>query len=802
MNRVIQSRLLLITAAFLVLQAAVLTLAPAVRLRSWNVDYLFSQWVGIGIWAVVVARAHYDVVRKLPDADPYLLPAAALISGWGMLTIWRLDAAFGARQAIWLGISIGLFSLGTRLTNFDFLRRYKYILLSCGFILAGLTLLFGTNPSGSGSRLWLGYGELYLQPSEPLKLLLVIFLAAYFAERLPARLRIIHILYPTIILSGIVILLLIVQRDLGTAAIFTALYAMIVYLSSGRKRVLLISLVMLVLVSVVGYYFVSIVHVRINSWLNPWDDPSGKSYQIIQSLIAVANGGTFGTGLGLGSPGLVPVAISDFIYAAIGEEAGLLGTLGLLALIALIIARGLRIALRAPDLFRRTLAAGIVTYFGMQTILIVGGNLRLLPLTGVTLPFISYGGSSLLTSFIALLVLMHISNHLDVDPSPLPQPQPYLVLSSLLFLGLFGCALANGWWSVVRGPDLLTRVDNQRRIIESRYVPRGELVDSSNKIISSNRGKIGSYTRDYEYVDLAPIVGYTDTIYGQAGLEAALDEYLSGQIGNPTSTIAWSNLLYGMDPQGLNVRLSIDLRLQTRADELMLGHRGAVILLNAQSGEILIMASHPTFDPNHLSEIGADLIRDADKPLLNRATLGQYPTGSIMEPFAQALTLNSTAAYTDVYKTFRFFQAPEIQLPVAAIPTKATDSPIRVSPLQMALATAALSNHGMIPAPRIAMAINTPFEGWVSLPAEGKPVEAIQAAAADEAISSYLSTDQTYWQYLGRASENKSAFTWMIGGTPPNWQATPLAIVVILQEDNERLAAQIGKEILSDTMHP
>lgn len=801
MNRIIQSRLLLITAIFLIMQAVVLTLAPAVRLRSWHVDYPFSHWVGIGIWVVVVARAHYDVVRKLPDADPYLLPAAALISGWGMLTIWRLDGAFGARQAIWVGISLGLFALGTRLQNFDFLRRYKYILLSCGVILATLTLLFGTNPSGSGPRLWLGYGDLYLQPSEPLKLLLVIFLAAYFAERLPARLRIIHILYPTIILSGVVILLLIVQRDLGTAAIFTALYTIIVYLSSGHKRVLLISLILLALVSVAGYQFVSIVHFRINSWLNPWDDPSGKSYQIIQSLIAVANGGIFGTGLGLGNPRLVPVAISDFIYAAIGEEAGLLGTLGLLATMSLIIARGLRIALRAPDLFRRTLAAGIITYFGVQTILIVGGNLRLLPLTGVTLPFASYGGSSLLTSFIALLTLMHISNHLDVDPAPLPQPQPYLILSSLLFLGLFGCALANGWWSVVRGPDLLTRTDNQRRIIESRYVPRGALLDSSNSIITTNRGRIGTYERDYKYDDLAPIVGYTDPIYGQAGLEAALDEYLSGQNGNPTRTIAWSNLLYGMDPKGLDVRLSIDLRLQSRADELLHGHLGSVVLLNAQSGEILIMASHPTFDANHLAETGAQLIREADKPLLNRATLGQYPTGTITKPFARALALNDTLD-TDIYKTFRFFEAPEIQLPVAAIPATATDATLRVSPLQMALATAALSNHGMIPAPRIAMAINTPTEGWVSLPAQAKPVEAIQASAADEAIASYLSTDQTYWQYLGRATEDKSAFTWMIGGTPANWQATPLAIVVILEEDNERLAEQIGKQILSEAMHP
>ena len=157
---------------------------------------------------------------------------------------------------------------------------------------------------------------------------------------------------------------------------------------------------MFILVSAAGYNRVDIIRLRINSWLNPWSDPGGESYQIIQSMIAVANGGLEGRGPGLGSPGFVPVATSDFIYSAIAEETGLFGTLGLLALFGLILARGLRTSLRAPDIFRRFLAAGITTYFGVQTILIVGGNLRLLPLTGVTLPFVSYGGSSLLTALL------------------------------------------------------------------------------------------------------------------------------------------------------------------------------------------------------------------------------------------------------------------------------------------------------------------------------------------------------------------------------------------------------------------
>lgn len=804
MHMRIQRRLLITAAAFLFLQALLLTLSPAVRARTWEVDYRWSHWIGFILWGLFVARVHYDIQRKLPDADPYLFPAAALISGWGMLTIWRLAPEFGARQALWLAMSLGIFTLGTRLTNIDLLRRYKYLLLTGGLALTALTLIFGTNPSGGGPRLWLGFEDVYLQPSEPLKLLLVGYLAAYLADRLPARLRTIHILYPTIILSGIVILLLVVQRDFGTAAIFTALYTIIIYLATGRKRIVLGAVLLLVIAGYIGYSTIGIVQVRFSSWLNPWDDPAGSSYQLVQSLMAVANGGLIGTGPGLGNPNAVPVAISDFVYAAIAEETGLFGTLGLLALICLILARGLRAALRAPDMFRRILAAGLIAYFGVQTILIVGGNLRLLPITGVTLPFVSYGGSSLVTSFLALLVLVHISNHLEADPAPLPNPQPYVMLGTVLVLGLLACALTNGWWAVIRGPDLLTRTDNPRRIIEERYVARGDLLDRSNAIINTNLGSVGNFTRNYKYPDLASIIGYTHPRFGQAGLEASLDEYLRGVKGNPTTTLVWNQLLYGMNPEGLDVRLSIDLYLQYRADEMLFGRKGAVILMNAQTGEILAMASHPTFNPNNLTDSGTVLLDDPEKPLVNRATLGQYLPGSVMEPFNRAVFQKTNLTESElrtVYETFGFFRAPVIQLPVAPISVGGTED-MRVSPLQLALASAALINGGTLPAPRIAMAVNTPTEGWISLPAPGTPIEVTQVSAESEAVSSYLSADHTYWEFVGFAQEDEASVTWFIGGTPPNWQGAPLVVVVVVEENNARVASRIGHEMLIDALNP
>jgi cell division protein FtsW (lipid II flippase) len=806
MNRVTQSNLLKVAVVFLFLQTLIVTLAPAVRARSLDVNYRWSQWIALLLWGLFVLRAHQSIIRQLPDADPYLFPMTAFLSGWGLLTVWRLEPGFGARQSLWLAVSIIVFLFGLRLpTTLDFLRKYKYILLSGGLLLTALTLIFGTNPNGYGPRLWLGCCGLYFQPSEPLKLLLVAYLAAYLADRLPINLNAFPLIYPTLLLSGIAILLLLFQRDLGTASIFIALYTVIIYLATGRRRTILISTLILGFMAVAGYYLVDIIRLRIDSWLNPWNDPGGGSYQIIQSILAIANGGLNGRGPGLGSPALVPVAISDFIFAAIAEETGLTGTIGLIAIFGIILVRGMRIALRAPNMFRRLLAAGVTAYLGIQALLIISGNLRLLPLTGVTLPFISYGGSSLLTSFIALLILLLISNHLDEEPAPLPRPQPYFALGAFLCAGLFVAALANGWWAIVRGPDLLTRPDNPRRIIEDRYVPRGKLLDRTNKTINGTKGTTGSYSRVYEYPDLAPVIGYNHPIYGQSGLEASLDEYLRGLRGNPATTIWWNHLLYGMSPHGLDVRLSLDLNLQSRADEMLKDHRGAVVLLNTQSGEIFVMSSHPTFDPANLNEIGTQLNKDPEKPLINRATQGLYPIGTLLEPFEQALFGNKTLSQAElqkVYETFGFYRAPLLRMQVAEPISEREVKELHVSPLQVALASAVFSNHGIIPAPRIATAVETPNDGWVVLPALGTPVEAIQSSTADQTAQSLAVDGESYWAHVGQAKSDESPVTWLIAGTPANWQASPMVVVVLLEENNVRLAQQLGRELLVDAMNP
>jgi len=797
-----QSALLKLAGAFLALFALILTLSPAVRERAWDVEYRWQHWVGFVAWVLVFAFAHRETKRYLPECDPYLLPVAALLTGWGLLTIWRLTPEFGLRQTIWMAAAVGLFSLGLRFQpDLEIVRRYKYILLTGGLILTSLTLIFGTNPAGTGPRLWLGCCGVYLQPSEPLKLLLVGYLAAYLADRLPARDRIIPLLFPTIFVTSLALLLLLVQRDLGTASIFILIYATIVYIAIGRKRVLLTSFAMLILAGLVGYFLIGLIQLRIDAWINPWTDPSGRAYQIVQSLLAIANGGIAGRGPGLGSPTLVPISHSDFIFTAITEETGLVGVIGLLALQVLLVGRGLRVALLAPDRFRRLLASGITAYFSIQSLLIIGGNLRVLPLTGVTLPFVSYGGSSLLTSYAALLVLILISNVDEEEPAPLLSPTAYYVISLVICVGILAMSVGTGWWTLVRGPDLLNRTDNARRSISDRYVHRGSLLDRENQPINETEGETGDLVRVYLHPELAPVIGYTHPVFGQAGLEASLDNYLRGLQGNPASVIWWDRLLYGTPPPGLDIRLSIDLTLQAEADRLLGDHKGAIVLLNAKTGEILVMASHPTFDPNLLDQQGNSLATDENSPLLNRATQGNYPSQSVLEPFSQALFGSSTSVGSEernqLYTALGFYTIPQLRMPASG--ANASQGALRVSPLQMALASATLSNNGIRPAPRIALAVNTPQQGWVILPSLGKSVEAVPGPFARETALS-LASKNTYWDFTG--TDEEIPVTWYLAGTLPDWNGTPLALVVTLEEERLVLAKMIGQELLERALQP
>lgn len=852
-----QSRLLRLAALFLLLYSLILTLAPAVRLHAWNVEYRWSHWVGFGVWLVGMVLVNRQLARRLPERDPLLFPIGALLSGWGLLSVSRLDTIMGLRQSAWLAVSLAVFIVGIRIPHlFVLLRRYKYLWLTSGLVLTGLTFLFGVYPGGVGPRLWLGCCGVYLQPSEPLKLLLIAYLAAYLSDHLPVSFSLLQLLTPTLILFGLALGLLVIQRDLGTASLFILIYTVIIYIASQRRRVLIISFAALIAAGLTGYLLFGVVRVRVDAWINPWRDPAGGSYQIIQSLIAVASGGIFGQGPGMGSPGVVPVAHSDFIFASLAEETGMLGAAGLLLLFVLLVGRGFRAAMFATNNYRRYLASGITAYLAIQAIFIVGGNLRLLPLTGVTLPFVSYGGSSLVTAFISLMILVLISNPGEEEPAPLHNPTPYYFTSGGLVAGLLLLAMAAGYWGLIRAPMLLSRPENPRRVITDRFVKRGALLDRNGLPINQTIGEPGSYTREYVYPALSGTTGYNSPLYGQAGLESGLDDLLRGLRGNPDTLILADEILYGQTPPGVDVRLSIDLALQKKVDLLLQGHKGALVLLDAATGEVLAISSHPNTDPTRLDETWAELIQDPDGPLLNRATQGSYPPGGALGPFLLAFSsrdgelpslipaaefragdrLLTCAVPPDhdanagnlitngcpapavqlgrqigaqelggLLDRLGFYESPGLPLAVAP----ASDAPIsqvdlaaigqenlKVTPMQMALAAAALTAGGERPSPQLALAMHTPDVGWVNLPA-GAREDTLLGIGAETAVSALAVKDQSYWQTIAAAHSSEQDYTWYLAGTLPQQQGTPLALALILEENNPPLAAQIGKELLA-----
>ncbi len=383
--------------------------------------FRWEYGAALAVWTLSFAAADVLLHRRLPRTDPHLLPLTALLTGWGLVLIARLAPNFLLRQTVWLAVSTGaLLAVALTPRMVTWLRRYKYTWLIAGLTLLAATLVFGVNPSGAGARLWLGVGGVYFQPSEPLKILLVVFLAGYLSDSrrqmidLSAKignLPLPHPAYfgPMLLMWGFSVLLLFWQRDLGAALLFFTVFLLMLYTAIGQLRYLLVGGGLLLLVGALGTRLFDYVALRVQAWWNPWLDPAGRSFQIVQSLLAFASGGFFGQGLGQGLPTAIPVVHTDFVFAAIGEEYGVLGALGVLLALGVMVWLAFQIALAGQTHFRQLLAVGLGSLLGGQTLLIAAGTLKLIPLTGVTLPFVSYGGSSLLTGFIMVGLLLNLS---------------------------------------------------------------------------------------------------------------------------------------------------------------------------------------------------------------------------------------------------------------------------------------------------------------------------------------------------------------------------------------------------------
>jgi cell division protein FtsW (lipid II flippase) len=407
----------------LLLLACLPALGGAVALSAiWERPLTDARFRPIYGLLLVLLASHIVLSIARSRADQILLPLAAALASLGMMMVTRLVPVLGPRQLMWsvLGAAVMLVA-AVGPWEVRLLERYKYTAAAGGIALVALTLLFGIDPNGSGARLWLGTPWLSFQPSEILKVLLVVFLAGYLSDKRellttslirvgPLRLPPFPYLAPLLAMWGISLALLVWQRDLGAAVLFFGVFLVMLYIAVGQVWYVVAGSALFLAGGTVCYALFSHVRLRVEIWLNPWVDPQNRSYQIAQALYSLGSGGLFGDGLGNGYPLYVAAAHTDFPFVALAEEAGLLAAVGLLLLYALLVTRGLQVALVARLPFNRLLAAGLASVLALQTMVIIGGNLKLIPLTGVTLPFVSYGGSSLLANFLILGVLLRMSH--------------------------------------------------------------------------------------------------------------------------------------------------------------------------------------------------------------------------------------------------------------------------------------------------------------------------------------------------------------------------------------------------------
>ena len=366
---------------------------------------------------------------RLPHADPFLLPLGGLLSALGITMIYRIDPELAFRQGLWVVVGVAVFAaLVLFLRDYRELDNVKYLLGVSAIVLLVLPALPFIGRTINGATLWVDFGgPLVFQPGELAKVLFVVFLAGYLRDnremlsfgvgsgRLPSPKH----LGPLLLIWGGAMLVLFQTRDLGGALLYFAIFLVMLYTATARWSFVAVGLGLFLLGAFALYQVIPHVQDRVEGWLDPWSDPQGETYQLVQSIYAISGGGVFGSGLGRGilvSPegeSYIPFLETDFIFSAVAQELGLAGAAAVVLLYLLFAFRGFRISMLADDGFSKLLAAGLTAAVAIQAFIIIGGVTGLIPLTGITLPFVSYGGSSIVANFVVLALLLMVSDRVE-----------------------------------------------------------------------------------------------------------------------------------------------------------------------------------------------------------------------------------------------------------------------------------------------------------------------------------------------------------------------------------------------------
>jgi len=370
----------------------------------------------------VLLFAHLVTRWMARGADATLLPLVVLLNGLGFVMLTRLNQRLALLQTTWTLLGVLAYAVTLLLVErAGDLARYKWTFFAIGAFLLVSPLIPGIGVAFGGKRIWVHIGPINFQPAEFAKIALALFFAGYLAERReliatgtwrvgPLHLPEPRYFMPLLVAWGFAVLVIVGMKDLGASLLFFSLFVVMLWVATERTTYLVLGLVLFAGAGYAAWHAFAVVKTRVSIWLDPWSQYPGKGYQIVQSTFAFANGGLEGTGLGLGRSNTIPEVKNDFIFAAFGEELGLFGATAILIAFLLIVGAGLRIAVRSERPFEKILAVGLTTIIGVQAFIIIGGVTRVLPLTGITLPFVSYGGSSLLANYVLLALLMRISD--------------------------------------------------------------------------------------------------------------------------------------------------------------------------------------------------------------------------------------------------------------------------------------------------------------------------------------------------------------------------------------------------------
>ena len=670
-RRNIELVLLCIAAPIVILMFAMISINEGIELN------LQTLGVPIGIFASFIV-AHFAVRKFANGADPAILPISFTLSGIGIAFVTRLRPELAVNQLLWLFLGVGLMVLVlVFIKNADKIANYKYTLMIFGVLLLLSPMIPGLGEEIYGSRIWLYIAGYSFQPGEIAKVLIVLFLAGYLAvnrEMLsvftvrigPFNLPDLRTLLPLILMWALALIIVVFEKDLGSALVFFFVFLAMLYAATGKKFYLVVGLALAGIGALAAWSLFSHVQVRVDTWLDPFADAQNTGYQLVQTIYSMADGGLFGVGIDRGYAEIIPVVESDFIFAAIAEETGLLGAAGLLLLYLCLAIRGLVTAARAKSDVSSFIAVGATAIIVLQAFIIVGGVTRLIPLTGLTLPFVSQGGSSLIASFISVGLILKCGDEgtgveKEMKSTTLSLHSNSVLgrislgkrLTNLMFIFsiMFALLVANlTLIMVVQADEYKNMPGNNHTLARKAESERGTISTYDGVVLArSVQTANGTYEREYPAGNLGThIVGYYSQQYGTSGIEASYDEALTGD----TNFASWTdvfNSLSGKNAPGNDVTLTLNSTIQQACQDSLNGYSGAAIAIDPNTGAILGMASSPTYNA---SDYGSVLATGGSGELVNRATQSLYAPGSTFKILTLAAAIeNDIASETTVYSS-------------------------------------------------------------------------------------------------------------------------------------------------------